>query len=144
MAMTFRFPIAACAMLVFAGSAAAEGEISSIYDRFKFEKCPITDSGEQDATHSCKMKNGPGLTFIRHEHGINTHIEPAFSEGMYDLDGFFRPSKSGHFGDLYADEKGISTIEWRVEKVKGKWKPFAAIFRTTYGDSDNLAQQLVV
>jgi len=142
-----KFPIAALTTLMllpFYNNISAKEAKSSIYERFVFKKCPIIEQGERDSTHCCKMKKGPDLVFVYHEHGIITYLEPVYSEDKYEKDGFFRRTDSGHFGEFFTNEKGQTTIEWRVRQVKGKWRPFAAIFRTNYGTSDNPGQRLDV
>ena len=136
--------VAALALIPFCSNLSAKEATSSIYERFVFEKCPVIEEGERDSTHLCKMKKGPDLVFNYHEHGIITYLEPAYSAGKYGKDGFFLRADSGHFGAFFTNKKGQATIEWRVRQVKGKWKPFAAIFRSNYGSSDNAGQRLDV
>ncbi len=142
-----KIPIAAVAtlaLLPLCSGASAKEANSSVYERFVFKKCPIIEQGERHSTHRCKMKKGPDLVFDYHEHGIITYLEPAYSEKRYGEDGFFQRADSGHFGELFTNKKGQTTVEWRVRQVKGKWRPFAAIFRTNYGATGNSGQRLDV
>ncbi|HOV05611.1 MAG TPA: hypothetical protein PLG99_14485 [Kaistiaceae bacterium] len=122
----------ALAAVLGVGSAAA-AEISSVYERFSVEDCRVTEETDREQLRLCDMKNGPDLTFIFHEHGVAVMVEPAGSQGRYGNDDpNYDYGRTGHFGDIYGDENGLVTLEWRVEKVAGNWRPFAAIYRTTY------------
>ncbi len=142
-----KFPIAVLATLALlpvGNEVSAKEANSSIYERFVFKKCPIIEQEERASIHRCKMKKGPDLVFVYHEHGIITYLEPAYSEKRYGEDGFFQRADSGHFGEFFTNKKGQTTVEWRVRQVKGKWKPFAAIYRTNYGAAGNAGQRLEV
>lgn len=111
------------------------GQISSTYEKFNFDKCKKAEAGERDVTRLCRMKKGPDLMITYHEHGVNVEVEPASSEGLYESDrANYKTARSGHFGNLFTNKAGVTTLEWRVEKIAGKWEPFAAIYRTTYAE----------
>lgn len=111
----------------------AAAEVSSVYERFSPDRCRITRQTDREQWRFCDMRSGPDLTLIYHEHGVAVMVEPAASKGKYQSgDANYDYGRTGHFGDLQGDKKGLVTVEWRVEKVAGKWRPFAAIYRTTY------------
>ncbi|MEZ5839701.1 MAG: hypothetical protein R3D02_04500 [Hyphomicrobiales bacterium] len=127
------FAPALIGLAALAAGPAAAAEISSVYERFSVEECPVAEETDREQWRRCDMKNGPDLVFILHEHGVAVLVEPAASEGRYEAgDPNYDMGRTGHFGDIFADDKGVTTLEWRVEKVGGKWQPFAAIYRTTY------------
>lgn len=130
--------------MVLSSHAGAQSSHSSTYERFVLDRCPIIEKTERSVTRRCAMKQGPHFVFNLHEHGVDTFLEPAYSEGLYTPDGLYRVSRSGHFGDLVANQQGLTTIEWRVENVKGKWRPFAAIYRTAYGSGEISRQRLEI
>ncbi len=130
--------VSSVAIIASSGVLYAQGQISSIYERFVLDSCKISDEGERHVTRLCAMKKGPDLLITRHEHGVDVEVAQAASGGLYKEENrSYVTARSGHFGDLFANKKGQTTVEWRVEKVAGKWKPFAAIYRTTYAEFDD-------
>jgi hypothetical protein len=121
--------------------ASAQGEISSNYDRFKFESCPRVRNDEQWALWRCVMENGPNFLVQKTEHSAYFMPETEYSYSRNN-DESFKWAKSAHFGDLVANHEDVITIEWRVEAVDGVWTPFAAIFRTSYGMDEYTGQRL--
>jgi hypothetical protein len=138
------FLAALAAAMTFSGQAQAQSSPSSTYERFAFETCPIFEETERSTTRRCTMQKGPSLVLYHHEHGVDTYLEPAYSDGNYEADGYFRKSMSGHFGDLAVDKSGRTTLEWRVDLVNGEWRPFALIYRTTYGFDDKPQARLEI
>jgi hypothetical protein len=133
----------AAMLLLNLGNATAGNKFSSLYDRFEFERCPIIAGKDWSSVSRCKTKSGPDFIVIRGEHNTDIMLDPPYSSGIYDQDDpSFKLARSGHFGDLYANAKGITTIEWRGETVGGKFRPFAAIYRTTYGADGMTGQRL--
>ncbi len=116
---------------------ASAQSVSSTYEKFNFDKCKLVEEGERDISRLCKMKKGPDLLIIWHEHGVDIKTEPAASQELYETNSAsYKIARTGHFGGLFA-KKGLTTLEWRVEQVNGSWQPFAAIYRTTYAEFDN-------
>jgi hypothetical protein len=146
--------------LIFVGETSAQGEISSNYDQFKFEDCPLVRTGEWRVLSKCEMVNGPDFLVERNEHTSyftpeaeyylteNDNGNPNYKwakSGLYgdvNENPNYKWAVSGHFGDLFANDEDVITIEWRVEAVDGVWTPFAAIFRTIYGPDEYTAQRL--
>jgi hypothetical protein len=129
--------------LIFVGQASAQSEISSSYDRFEFEDCPLVRTGERSALSRCEMTNGPDFLVQRNEHASYFMPEAGYSLAETNNENpNYKWAPSGYFGDLFADDEDVITIEWRVEAVDGVWTPFAAIFRTTYGPYEYQGQRL--
>ena len=129
--------------LIFVGEASAQGEISSSYDQFKFEDCPLVRSGERWALSRCEMENGPDFLVERAEHA--SYFTPETEYYLTENDNEnpnYKWAASGYFGDLFANDEDVITIEWRVEAVDGVWTPFAAIFQTSYGMDEYTGQRL--
>jgi hypothetical protein len=129
--------------LIFVGQASAQSEISSIYDQFKFENCPLVKTGERWALSKCEIKNGPNFLVERTEHAsyFTPETEYYLTENNNENPNY-KWAASAHFGDLAANDEGVITIEWRVEAVDGVWTPFAAIFQTSYGMDEYTGQRL--
>jgi hypothetical protein len=129
--------------LIFFGAASAQGEISSNYDRFKFEDCALVRRGERWAVSRCEMKNGPDFLFESTEHALYFTPETEYYLTENDNENpNYKWAASGYFGDLVPNDEDLITIEWRVEVVDGVWTPFAAILQTTYGPGGYEAQRL--
>jgi hypothetical protein len=129
--------------LIFVGEASAQNEISSKYDRFKFEECPLVRAGERWALSRCEMKNGPDFLVERTEHASYFMLETEYYLAEDENENpNYKWAASAHFGDLVANDEDVITIEWRVVAVDGVWTPFAAIFRTSYGMDEYTGQRL--
>ncbi|MEM7427547.1 MAG: hypothetical protein AAF441_15745 [Pseudomonadota bacterium] len=124
------------ALLIASGQAAAQN-ISSTYEKFNFDDCALVEEGERHVTRVCNMRKGPDLMIVYHEHGVIVMVEPAGSEKLYEAQNpSYKQARTGHFGELFT-RNGLTTLEWRVERVAGEWQPYAAIYRTTYSEPVN-------
>ena len=136
MAASRILPICTLALATLLPAAAGAESISSIYEKFNFDKCQMVEEGDRYVIRLCKMKKGPDLRISYHEHGVDFEVEPAASQKLYESDrASYRTARSGHFGSLFTNKAGLTTLEWRVERVGGRWEPFAAIYRTTYSEA---------
>lgn len=120
--------------ILFAAPATA-GEISSVYTSLKLGKCKLVESNPNEggsAEWACKGHGGMHVRVAEGDlrffvsYGPNARNQTAAGQTL------------GPFNNIH------HTLEWRVERVGGRWVPFATILRYFWDSGDGRKGQTLV
>ena len=115
------------------------GQLSSQYTQINLQKCKKLQVFENNmgASFSCRGLNGLDVYVAEGDlrmfvaYGPNAQKQRAASQTL------------ANFNNIFKEGSNAATLEWRVEKRRGKWQPFATILRY-YIDSDGTRRQYLV
>ena len=116
------------------------GQVSSKYTKINLDKCKKLEVFEHNMGASFSCSGLPGLDVYVAEGDLRMFV--AYGPGAKKQRAASQTFPN--FNNIFKQGSNTSTLEWRVEKRRGKWQPFATILRY-YIESDlKKGQYLVV